>query len=562
MHLRLETSPRWRPAIPLVGVGLCVVVLALLGMVSWRHRIAVLAGAERALLTRCAMLAEGFGREAAAIDTLLKNTAAEIAARPMLLDRHDATAHTLLAHRAALLPGIRSLTLFDAEGNVVNLSHTPQIRPIAAQDREYFRVLRDKKARLYISAPFASRLDGDRIMVFSRRIEDVEGGFAGAIAAAVDPQRLLAVLARFSPAPGGSAALIRRDGAMLLRWPETAAPQGQFFDDSPAFDFSPQSAVNTGRLVSRIDGAERIFCAQGIAHAPLLAVVTRRVDAVTEPWRNQTLLLGGAALLVALGTAAALIGLRRQRAAAAALQRQRAALARAVNARLAPEAPTGTLALIAGGLLHDVGNMVSAIHGMLRLARDSLPRAAAAREHIDVAERAAEHATRLLRHSLDYARANAEARPLALDDVVRDVAALLRASVPRGVALELALDPAPPVHAHPGQMFRAIANLVLNAAQAVTGKGRVRIALAEIPASDRRSVQLVVEDDGSGIAPEHLPHIFDPFFTTKPEGSGLGLASVASIVEAHDGTIEVASAPGAGTRVTLRFAPASVDAGG
>jgi signal transduction histidine kinase len=84
----------------------------------------------------------------------------------------------------------------------------------------------------------------------------------------------------------------------------------------------------------------------------------------------------------------------------------------------------------------------------------------------------------------------------------------------------------------------------------------VRFALDEAADPGGRSVRLLVEDDGSGIDPKHLPRIFDPFFTTKPGGTGLGLPAVASIVEAHGGAIDVASAPGKGTRFTLRFPPA------
>jgi two-component system NtrC family sensor kinase len=558
MHFRRDMSVVSHLAPPLLGAALCLAVFALLAVVSWRDRVGAVATAERALLQSCMALAERFGREVMAIDAVLKVTAGDIGEEPSLLRRHDATAQTLLSRRVPFTPGLRSLTLFDEHGTVVNLSRVPQVKAIVASDRDYFKAQRDRATgSLYITAPIESRLDGAPIMVFSRRIEDSERRFAGVIAAAVDLGHLMNLLAGANPGPGGSLALIRRDGAMLLRWPEpdNAATLGQFFDDSPVFDFSPASTTNTGRLLSRIDGAERIFCAQGITQAPLLAIATRRIDAVTEPWRKEATMLGGVALLVVLGTAAAVYALQRQRAAAAALERQRAALARAVTARLAPEAPAGTLALIAGGLLHDVGNIVSAIHGMLRLARTSLPRAASAHEHLDVAERAAEHATTLLHNALDYARSNAEARPLALDDVVRDVAALLRVSVPPGVALELDLERTAPVHGHPGQVFRAVANLVLNAAQSIPGRGHVRISLAEAPDDDGRTVRLTVQDDGTGIPSELLPHIFDPFFTTKRESSGLGLAVVASVLEAHDGTIEVASEPGKGTRFTLRFRP-------
>jgi signal transduction histidine kinase len=68
-------------------------------------------------------------------------------------------------------------------------------------------------------------------------------------------------------------------------------------------------------------------------------------------------------------------------------------------------------------------------------------------------------------------------------------------------------------------------------------------------------VVIVVEDNGTGIAPEHLPHIFVPFFTTKgaEHGTGLGLSIVKSIVESHDGAIRAESDPGRGTRFVIEL---------
>jgi two-component system, cell cycle sensor histidine kinase and response regulator CckA len=258
------------------------------------------------------------------------------------------------------------------------------------------------------------------------------------------------------------------------------------------------------------------------------------------------MLIARATLFVGLGGVVAI----------ALLKQQRAALARKLATRLASEAPAETLALIAGGALHDVGNMLSAIHILVRLARQALPADAPAQDHLEAAERAADRATALLQHTLEYARGNSDARPLALDEVVRDAAALLRVALRPGIELELALGQAPRVRAPPGQMFRVVANLLLNAVQAIPAKGHVRFALDEAADPGGRSVRLLVEDDGSGIDPKYLPRIFDPFFTTKPGGTGLGLPAVASIVEAHGGAIEVASAPGKGTRFTLRFPPA------
>jgi signal transduction histidine kinase len=92
-------------------------------------------------------------------------------------------------------------------------------------------------------------------------------------------------------------------------------------------------------------------------------------------------------------------------------------------------------------------------------------------------------------------------------------------------------------------------NLMLNARDAVADGGTIRVAT--LARADQ--VLLRIEDDGHGIAAEHLDQIFDPFFTTKKtgEGTGLGLSICLGIVQSHDGKIEVTSAPGDGTTFTI-----------
>jgi len=114
------------------------------------------------------------------------------------------------------------------------------------------------------------------------------------------------------------------------------------------------------------------------------------------------------------------------------------------------------------------------------------------------------------------------------------------------------------------QIERLINNLLSNALKFTPKGGRVRVALSPSP----EYAEIVVEDTGRGIAPEHLPHIFDRFYRvpgsgTAPspdQGLGLGLSFVAWIVKAHNGTIEVDSAPGQGTRFTIRLPAAGVGA--
>ena len=108
----------------------------------------------------------------------------------------------------------------------------------------------------------------------------------------------------------------------------------------------------------------------------------------------------------------------------------------------------------------------------------------------------------------------------------------------------------PAINADPGMLSQALLNLALNACQAMPDGGTLKI---ECRTAARRTVELIVEDTGVGIPPEHLGKIFDLYFTTKEKGSGIGLSMVYRIVQLHDGEVEVQSTPGHGTRFRLTF---------
>ena len=159
-------------------------------------------------------------------------------------------------------------------------------------------------------------------------------------------------------------------------------------------------------------------------------------------------------------------------------------------------------------------------------------------------------------------------RPLRLEvdrttvaAVIRDAVPLAEGAIPRqrtAIEIDVPAD-LPPIVGDRQQLCQVITNLLINALEALGGHGRIRIQAherpsVEIPGSDGvqpRSVVISLSDDGPGIPPAIADRIFNPFFTTKHKGSGLGLAIVRKIVDAHDGRIDVTSAPGAGTTFTL-----------
>ena len=145
---------------------------------------------------------------------------------------------------------------------------------------------------------------------------------------------------------------------------------------------------------------------------------------------------------------------------------------------------------------------------------------------------------------LDQARSDRANLNTLLDGALRIVQHLVKK---RGIEIARHAGELPDVECAPAQINQVLLNLLSNAIQAIEhDKGRITV---RTQALDGR-VMVLVEDNGKGIAAEHLPRIFDPFFTTKPvgQGTGLGLSIAHQIIEQHGGVIRVASKPGTGTR--------------
>jgi signal transduction histidine kinase len=203
---------------------------------------------------------------------------------------------------------------------------------------------------------------------------------------------------------------------------------------------------------------------------------------------------------------------------------------------------------MAAGLAHEVRNPLGAIRGaaqFLVMEREG----ERAHEMLDVIQEETERLGRVVGEFLDYARpASPRREPVDLGEIVRRVLRVAEAAGP-GLRAELSLAEGTP-HAlgDPDQIQRSFQNLVTNAREASNGALLLRIHLAPI---GEGCVAIRFEDNGPGIAPEEIPRLFQPFHTTKRRGTGLGLALVHRIVEAHGGEIRIEGRPGQGAVFTL-----------
>jgi PAS domain S-box-containing protein len=223
-----------------------------------------------------------------------------------------------------------------------------------------------------------------------------------------------------------------------------------------------------------------------------------------------------------------------------------------------------SIGLLAGGIAHDFNNILTAILGNLNLAALHVRPGEALAARLKEAEHAALSARDLTQQLLTFSRGGQPVKKVAdLGELVRQQAAFAL----RGSAVSCRYDIAPDLRAaevDAGQIGQVVSNLVINAVQATRGGGRIFVGARNAEVSPRDGlplpagayVLLTVRDEGCGIPAENLQRIFDPYFTTKPEGNGLGLSIVHSIVSKHGGCVRVASVSGEGSTFSV-YLPAT-----
>jgi two-component system sensor histidine kinase PilS (NtrC family) len=217
---------------------------------------------------------------------------------------------------------------------------------------------------------------------------------------------------------------------------------------------------------------------------------------------------------------------------------------------------------LAAGIAHEIRNPLASISGSVEILR-TLPGAdGESRQLVDIAVREVDRLNRLITDLLEYARPRAEERQaLDLSEAALEIVkAFGHERRSKDVRVDIDAQLGAGVEGASGQMRQVLWNLLRNAAEAMPQGGNIRIRIAIEDAPDRgRSTVLSVSDTGVGIRKEDLDRIFEPFFSSKPGGTGLGLATVARVVEDHRGHIEVTSEPGRGTTFVLRFPAVDVE---
>ena len=237
------------------------------------------------------------------------------------------------------------------------------------------------------------------------------------------------------------------------------------------------------------------------------------------------------------------------------VQQRTAALEHAQDTLLRAER-MNTVALMGAGLAHDLNNLLCAVKSTADLAVLNLEDGIAPGEkELNRIAQAADRAAVLTRRLMGFARREGEELgSLDLGREVREMEVTLRFLVPRSVVLHIDAPDheAIVVQSSRLRLEQMLVNLVANAVDAMPGGGQLGIRVARSgPTGDQAMIE--VSDSGVGMTEEVLARIFDPFFTTKApgKGTGLGLPSLKAMVEEGHGRLEVASAPGRGSRFRI-----------
>jgi PAS domain S-box-containing protein len=215
-----------------------------------------------------------------------------------------------------------------------------------------------------------------------------------------------------------------------------------------------------------------------------------------------------------------------------------------------------SLGKLAAGVAHQLNNPLGGIILFTRLVLEDYELPEAAREDLNRVLQDAERCRETVKELLEFARQTRHLmRPHDINQAISRTLFLLKnQSLFHNIEIETDLDAGLPfVHSDIQQMNHMFMNIILNAAQAMGGRGR--LAIGTRAEAQGRFVRIEIADTGPGIAPEVLPRIFEPFFTTKEEGegTGLGLSLVYGIVENHGGRIKAKSRLGRGTRFIIKL---------
>ena len=301
----------------------------------------------------------------------------------------------------------------------------------------------------------------------------------------------------------------------------------------------------------RLDAWERIF-----REAPSFDRLWERLQATRVPYRFQASLVRADGTTIPVGVSASLLRRGSGEPIGVICSFQDLTDIKRMEAEVRHADRLAAIGRLAAGLAHEIRNPIASIRGSIEVLGQNLDLGGTDRRLMDIVLRESDRLDGTIAEFLEFSRPKPLSRgPTDVIALVDEVLLLLSHHAGEAVSI---VRPSPDgtvkAYVDAAQIRQALWNLCLNAVEAMSGGGTLRVAVGVTKAENlegREVVEVAVEDTGPGVAAEHLPQIFEPFYTTKTRGTGLGLAIVHRIVQEHEGQIRVESREGGGARFVM-----------
>lgn len=537
-------------------LGLVIAWLAAAAVIVWLE----LAGRERALqreqrvaFALTDLVEQQTVRTFQAIQLSLASVAdAHHLARPK---ENDPMFRELMTRRLQDLPFLRAIFIIGREGWIRHDTDFPNTPRIPLDDRPYFRAHALGEVGPSVTwPPVLSRSGTGWFLPITHALSQSDD-FEGVVVAALQADHFTQQFRRLNLSSERQISIFHLDGSLVAAFPPVAAEVGTKFLELPMFD--RLAAASRGAFWSEkgMLPGERLVSYRVVENAPFVVRLSVGRDALLASWLRTA--VAGAIAMIALTMSVLWLALRLiGEGARRDQQRQRQLQAEKLQA----------LGQLTGGIAHDMANMLNVIGINLALLRRVRSDPAAVEEVLDNAERALKSGTDTVEHLVSFARMKPLALvPMRLDVVLEEVRPLLeQAAGPESTLVVEAVGPIPEVACDRGQLDMALVNVVVNARQAMGGRGRIRVQVFPChdtdsgvpqPSEDRAPfVCIAVRDTGPGMPEAVRERAFEPFYTTKGDaGTGLGLSQVYAFVDRLGGRVSIRSSPGAGCTVHLYF---------
>jgi len=225
-----------------------------------------------------------------------------------------------------------------------------------------------------------------------------------------------------------------------------------------------------------------------------------------------------------------------------------------LNEEVARHKRLAALGKLSSGIAHEIRNPLSSIRGLAQFVYNSFSKTDERKEDLNTIIQEVDRLNKLVVQVLDFAKLKKPSLTrFSLNDLIRKIAELFKLEIKdKQVKFSLELSPdISQIQADEDQVRQILMNVIINAIQAISKKGEVKIKTEKALLKGEPTIKLIIEDSGIGITEKDFNQIFDPFFSTKEKGSGLGLSIVYKLVEAHQGEIKVESKEGKGTKFVI-----------